>query len=300
MISPRQWRPVSLATRKNIVLRPTAEPVSFADYSDYLRLKTTDMDQKIVDDKLRAARKAVENETRRAIVNQTWDLFIDNPPGGTPEWGIFGGFFSRIFGYDSGGFEIPRPPLIKVVGVYITDDSGTETTVDPSIYWVSRDNNPARIAQRLSQVWPDTGGRAFETFRVRFTAGYITPFTAVASNPTLTAPNHGFNVGDALVLTNRDGALPTGLAVDTNYYVVASNQTAGTLQVSATSGGSAIIPTTAGEGIQFLGEMPDNLRRAILAAAADDRFGHKEDNGSEARLPAKALSYCREEKLLRI
>jgi hypothetical protein len=161
-----------------------------------------------------------------------------------------------------------------VNGAYIRDETGAETLVDPSTYWVSTHVMPGRIAQKIDASWPDTAGRAFECFRVNYTAGYLTPFTVTDGSATISAPGHNYAVGQIVPITNRDGALPQPFVNHQSYYVVASTPSAGTLQLSATSGGTAIIPTTTGSGNQFLGELPDAIRRSILIAAGEDRFGN--------------------------
>ena len=59
----------------------------------------------------------------------------------------------------------------------------------------------------------------------------------IASPGVVTKTAHGLSNGDTVIL-ETDGALPTGLSVDTQYYVV--NKADDTFQLSATSGGSAI------------------------------------------------------------
>ena len=61
--------------------------------------------------------------------------------------------------------------------------------------------------------------------------------------------SHTLALGD--VVTFSATTMPTGLAAGTPYYVVATG--AGTIQVSATSGGGAITPTTAGASVVAAG-----------------------------------------------
>lgn len=66
------------------------------------------------------------------------------------------------------------------------------------------------------------------------------PFTVTIASPgVFTATAHGLVAGDTVIL-ETDGALPTGLTVDTQYYVISSGLTADAFQLSTTSGGSAI------------------------------------------------------------
>jgi hypothetical protein len=61
------------------------------------------------------------------------------------------------------------------------------------------------------------------------------------------AGGHGFSNGDTVVFWPGAGTLPTGVSVGTVYFIV--NTATNTFQVSATSGGSAINLTGAGEGL---------------------------------------------------
>jgi len=64
-------------------------------------------------------------------------------------------------------------------------------------------------------------------------------FTVTIASPgVFTATAHGLSVNDEIVL-ETDGALPTGLAINTTYYIV-SVPTVDTFTISATKGGTAI------------------------------------------------------------
>lgn len=67
------------------------------------------------------------------------------------------------------------------------------------------------------------------------------PFTVTIASPgVFTTPTaHGMVAGTQVVF-NTTGALPTGLTVGTQYFIISAGLTATTFQVSATSGGSAI------------------------------------------------------------
>lgn len=104
-------------------------------------------------------------------------------------------------------------------------------------------------------------------------------FTVTLASPgvfTLTA--HGLVIGDQVYLTTT-GALPTGLAANTIYYVV-STPTADTFTLSATLGGSAINTSGSQSGTHTLRlcpyglgdgsttfNLPDAPGRVLVAAA---------------------------------
>jgi hypothetical protein len=72
--------------------------------------------------------------------------------------------------------------------------------------------------------------------------------TGVTSN-TLDAPAHGFAAGNSVVVWAVPGAsLPAPLVEGTVYWVIATGLTTDALQLSATSGGSAIDLTATGSG----------------------------------------------------
>ena len=76
-------------------------------------------------------------------------------------------------------------------------------------------------------------------------------FTVTIATPgVLTLTAHGFVAGDTVML-ETDGALPTGLSVDTVYYVVAT-VAANTFSLAATKGGTAINTTGSQSGIHYL------------------------------------------------
>ena len=78
-------------------------------------------------------------------------------------------------------------------------------------------------------------------------------FTVTIAAPgVLTLAAHGLAINDTVML-ETDGALPTGLSVDTVYYVVATVAT-NTFSVSATKGGTAITTSGSQSGVHYLVE----------------------------------------------
>lgn len=83
----------------------------------------------------------------------------------------------------------------------------------------------------------------FDRTLLQFT---FTAFTMTIASPSVfTATAHGLVNADTVIL-ETDGALPTGFAVDTQYFVVSS--TANTFQLSLTSGGASINGTGSQSG----------------------------------------------------
>lgn len=77
-------------------------------------------------------------------------------------------------------------------------------------------------------------------------------FTVTIASPAVfTAVGHGLVEGDKISLTTTS-ALPTGLAVNTDYYVIAAGLTADEFQVSATAGGAAVNTSGVQGGVHTL------------------------------------------------
>ena len=80
--------------------------------------------------------------------------------------------------------------------------------------------------------------------------GRHTFITCTISNATpgvVTSAAHELTVDDTIWLETT-GSLPTGLSVDTTYYVIRKGITADTFQISTSQGGTAINTSSAGSG----------------------------------------------------
>lgn len=75
-------------------------------------------------------------------------------------------------------------------------------------------------------------------------------FTVTIATPAVfTSANHGLTAGSRLRLTTT-GALPTGLSINTTYYVISTGLTASTFQVSGTYNGAAVNTSGSQSGTQ--------------------------------------------------
>jgi hypothetical protein len=84
---------------------------------------------------------------------------------------------------------------------------------------------------------------ATQKVRVLYTALHIlrdaVVAISVASPAVISWASHGLKAGDT-VRFQTTGALPTGISVDTTYYVISAGLTANAFEISATRGGTAI------------------------------------------------------------
>jgi len=132
-----------------------AEPLTTAEAKAHLRVTHNDDDAYIYS-LISAARHAVEAETNRALMTQTWDWTLD----------MFSG---------NGHLEVPKAPLISVTHVKYVDTAGVEQTWATSNYTVQTyagpRAEPGRIALGYSLAWPVFRSE-LGAVRIRFVAGY--------------------------------------------------------------------------------------------------------------------------------
>lgn len=80
----------------------------------------------------------------------------------------------------------------------------------------------------------------------------IGTFTVTVASPAVfTLNSHGLTLNDSVRFTTT-GALPTGLAINTTYYIIAAGLTTNTFEVSITLGGAAVNTTGTQSGVHTL------------------------------------------------
>jgi hypothetical protein len=86
----------------------------------------------------------------------------------------------------------------------------------------------------------------------------------LASPADFTLNGHGFVVGDKLRFATT-GALPTGLATGTDYYVIAAGLTANAFRVSLTEGGAAVNTSVSQSGTHTIASIEALLLDVAVA-----------------------------------
>lgn len=138
--------------RTILITGPTTEPISTAEAKLNLRVDGSDHDS-LIAELIGTARAYIEEISNRRLIEQTWDLYLDQFPGAAE-------------------IELPYPPLSSVTGIYYTPDGGSELTFAASNYLTDLISEPGRIVLKSSASWPgdtliDTNG-----VRIRFVCGY--------------------------------------------------------------------------------------------------------------------------------
>lgn len=166
---------------------PSAEPVSVDEAKSHLRVDITD-DDTLIGTLITAARDYVEQTTRRALVTQTWQYFLDDWPG-----------ISEIV--------LPKPPLQSVTSVVYTDSDGNDNTWSSSEYAVDTDNEPGAVVLGYNESYPSGTLDVVNPITVTYVAGYGAAAAVpwIFKQAILLLVGHWYENREAIVLT---GAVP--------------------------------------------------------------------------------------------
>jgi hypothetical protein len=240
------------------VTPPVCLPISKKDWELTMRIKMSAAFDE-VNLRIKTATELVEQFLGRVLVAQTWDMYADDYENTWPAIYQTQHWADSVFW--NYAIELRKPPLQAVTGVFVRDEFGVETTVPQYVYYVSSSTDPGRISLQPGQVWPYH--RGFEGFRIRLVAGYVFPFQT--ADGILTAPGHTLQSGQVIRLQRGPSdALPSGLFLDSDYTV--TNVVGNTLQL-LDSMGNLTAPADLNTW-NFLGEIPEPIRRAIVITSA--------------------------------
>ena len=130
---------------------PTVEPVTWAEMKFQLNIDD-DADQTDVERMIEAARIYFEDRTGRALISQTWKLYLEKFP-------------SEI--------ELPRNP-VQTTGLAITyiDSAGVTTIWSSDEYQVDDKAEPAQIKPVYGYTWPIVQYNTYKAVTVAWIAGH--------------------------------------------------------------------------------------------------------------------------------
>lgn len=137
-----------------LVTPATAMPLSVLEARQHCR--ASEDDDVVLAIYLAAATQAVQDETGRSLITETWRYSLDEFP--------------------RGGIILPVAPLLAVTSVDIWDSNGVDTPVASTVYQVTAPAGPtaqpARVSLAPDQDWPDLQSDRAGAVRITFTAGY--------------------------------------------------------------------------------------------------------------------------------
>ena len=191
------------------------------------------------------------------------------------------GFWDSVTGLFNNFTWANLKTTLTAANIFIGKTSATGSAILPASTTANRDGSPVvgylRYNTNLSQFegygssgWGKVGGgttggstdAAFyendATITTSYTigaAGLISGATITNASPAVvTLTGHGF-ILDSQVFFETTGGLPTGLTVDTGYWVISAGLTANAFELSATQGGAAINTSSAGSGVHSCGKL---------------------------------------------
>ncbi len=131
---------------------PASEPLTIAEAKLHLRVDESDEDE-LLSALIIAARQAAEARTARALMPQTWQLFLPSFP------------------LDDAALRLPRPPFISLTSIVYADTTGVQQTMDEGAYTLVRDRFFTAMRPAFGTLWPTT--RVVDNaVCVTFQAGY--------------------------------------------------------------------------------------------------------------------------------
>lgn len=226
---------------------PTIEPLSLAEAKQHLRVTTGEEDALLVG-MIAAVRQFAHTKTQRQLVAGRYRMVQD--------------WFGCMV-------RLPVAPVLQVVSVKYLDMAGVQQTMPVADYVADLVSEPVRITPGFGKIWPIPLPQ-IGAVEVVFDAGHAAPFTASPGADTIAIQGWKTLVlNDTVRVANRDrtdlgdGALPTPLAENVDYYVQ-SVVSPGVYKLSLTAGGAAIDITSAGTGDNFVGDVPDGLKSWML------------------------------------
>lgn len=159
-----------------LITPPAEEPVTTDELKSHLRLSGSDEDA-YLSALITEARTTIEDQLNLAMVDQTWEVALDNWGHSSASWwdGVRDGAMADVFAPDAkSSVEMPRYPLDSVTSVKTYDEDSTETdvtvatTFDVDVYRV-----PGRLTLKAGATWP-VATRANNAIIIQYIAGYGT------------------------------------------------------------------------------------------------------------------------------
>lgn len=142
-------------TAKDLILvtGPLIEPLTLQEVKDHLRIDSDDEDS-YIEPLIQPAREWAEAYLNRALINQTFDLFLER----FPRW-------------SGTAIEFPHPKLQSITSVLYQDILDVQQTWSNTLYTTDTNREVGRIIPITDEVYPDTFGHIHDVV-IRFVAGY--------------------------------------------------------------------------------------------------------------------------------
>lgn len=133
-----------------VLVPPTAEPVSLAEFKIWMRGGITTEQEDMVASLLTAGREKAEKYQNAAYIEQTLQVAIDAPT--------------------MRAIVLPRPPFKELVSVVCYDSSGVGTDITDA-FSINDIARPAEMWMKEGQSWPSISYRAQNPIVITYKAG---------------------------------------------------------------------------------------------------------------------------------
>lgn len=126
-------QPYALAVK----VKPTADPIELGEAKAHLKIdKSITEENDLIANLIKTAVGTSETICNRALMKQTWTLYLDEFPCGL--------------------IEMPKAPLRAVNSVKYLDPAGVQQTLAASEYTVDVKSEPGRMRPAYGKSWPAT------------------------------------------------------------------------------------------------------------------------------------------------
>ncbi len=136
-----------------LVTPPALEPLSLQEVKDHLRVDGV-VEDSYIEPLIQPAREWAEAFLNRALISQTWDLFLERfPPSSNFQ------------------IDIPWPALQQIISIKYQDELDVEQTWSDTLYTVDNNRELGRVVPIMNETYPNTFGHIHDV-TIRFLAGY--------------------------------------------------------------------------------------------------------------------------------
>ncbi|MFA5313218.1 MAG: head-tail connector protein [Methanomassiliicoccales archaeon] len=154
---------------------PAVEPVTKDDAKAYMRVESAvTAEDTLITALCVSARRQAEEYLGRALITQTWEMFLDGIGCSlSPELidAIEEATNSEFIPAAYRAIVVPRPPLQSITSIKYYDVDDVEATWASSNYRLDTYSEPGRILLTAAGAWPENL-RAQQSILVTFVAGY--------------------------------------------------------------------------------------------------------------------------------
>jgi len=154
-----------------LVTAPSVEPVTMQQVRDYIKQDDNNEDA-FISELIVSSRRMCERFTRRALITQTWKLFLDNWPSFNSSHDWWDGTRQGAdIPHNRDSIDLPQAPLQSITSITTYDDADVATVWASSNYFVDSVSEPGRIVVRSGSSWPTTA-RVANGIEIVFVCGY--------------------------------------------------------------------------------------------------------------------------------